>query len=423
MEELDTEIALRQDELGEIKRKLYEAQGAGKRVTVSVIKPLKPSEEGVAFGVFDFGGGTTDMAIGLYRLPTEEEEDAKGWERVVDILDTAGDSDLGGEELVRRMVYEVVKENMNALRGNGAITFERLPGYPHIPGDEEIFARSLIARENSWKLGEKLRPIWEKGNLDNPENPDQVSETFRKAGGNAPNVILNVKVEQLKKILKERIAKGVEKFFVTMGQAFKRENLVPSEFHVVLAGNSARSPLVEECFREKIAEILGGKAQGDDAKKIVLHPPLLPDENNPEAVTLKTGVAIGLLHLLPGEPMGMVMRQRKGGEAPFAFTVGPLRRGKLEPVLKRNANYGEWQHFGKVLEEGVSKFYYSASPLALGGELERSECREGRLKWPVEDSGKNILVKAVAPDKIVFALQKNGAGADQKTEKEITLKQ
>lgn len=264
-----------------------------------------------------------------------------------------------------------------------------------------------------------MRPIWEKGDLDNPENPDQVSETFKMAGSDAPNVILNVNVKGLKKILKARIAKGVEKFFVTMGQAFKRENIIPSKFHVVLAGNSARSPLVRECFSEKIAEILGG----DASNKIILHPPLLPDENNLEGVTLKTGVAIGLLHLLPGEPMGMVMRQRKGGEAPFAFTVGPLRRGKLEPVLKRNASYGEWHVFGKVLEEGVSKFYYSASPLALNGELERSECREGRLKWPVEDAGKTILAKAVAPDKIVFALQQDGASACPETEQEFTLKQ
>ncbi|MDE5833184.1 MAG: hypothetical protein K2H64_09460, partial [Desulfovibrio sp.] len=60
-------------------------------------KIIEPTKEGVAFGVFDFGGGTTDFAIGLYRLPTEEEEEGKGGEKVVDILDNAGDPSLGGE--------------------------------------------------------------------------------------------------------------------------------------------------------------------------------------------------------------------------------------------------------------------------------------------------------------------------------------
>ncbi|MDE5832391.1 MAG: hypothetical protein K2H64_05315, partial [Desulfovibrio sp.] len=112
--------------------------------------------------VFDFGGGTTDFAIGLYRLPTEEEEEVKGWEKVVDILDTAGDPSLGGEELVRLMVYETVKANRDKfLNGGDVIPFERRDIFPHFPGFEELFAGGAIARENSYTLGEKLRHIWE----------------------------------------------------------------------------------------------------------------------------------------------------------------------------------------------------------------------------------------------------------------------
>ena len=46
--------------------------------------------------MFDFGGGTADFAFGLYRTPTDEEADSEGWERVIDILDTSGDENLGG---------------------------------------------------------------------------------------------------------------------------------------------------------------------------------------------------------------------------------------------------------------------------------------------------------------------------------------
>lgn len=208
-----------------------------------------------------------------------------------------------------------------------------------------MFAKSIIARENSRKLGEKLRPIWEKGKLENAEQPGQISETFRDDAGNRrENIALNVDVPALVAMLKRHIAKGVDEFFTTFGQAMNKYDVSTNVFHIVLAGNSSRSPLVMQCFREKMAEVLGKNETGD---KIVLHPPRMPDPANPEAVTLKTGVAIGLLHILPGRSMGMVPRQNTEEEAYFPFTLGPMRNDALKPVLKRNAEYGEWREFGQ----------------------------------------------------------------------------
>lgn len=418
-------------------------------------KNIEPTDEGVAFGVFDFGGGTTDIAIGLYRNASEDEEEAKGWERVVDILDTTGDDTLGGEELTRLMIFEAVKTNRDKLISpDRVIPFERRSIYPHLPGDEELFSSGAIARENSYILGEKLRPVWEgasrgaasrelfdellktlqdinhkKGAANGPANSSAakkdagdkltIEETFATSTGEtAAKVKFEVDVSSLKRILKDRVAVGVEKFFTTFGQAMKREGLKPAVFHIILAGNSSQSPIALECFAEKIQEILNENPTGD---RIILHPPLLPDPANPEAATLKTGVAIGLLNSLPGEATGMINRREKNGETAFPFTLGRLKQGLLRPILKRAATYGQWIEFGKVLDEGVNKFFYSSSPQALSGDLPRDQCREGRLNFGKNMAGKTILVMAKTPHSAAFAIADDKGKADEKTLIEANL--
>ncbi|MDE5832392.1 MAG: hypothetical protein K2H64_05320 [Desulfovibrio sp.] len=199
----------------------------------------------------------------------------------------------------------------------------------------------------------------------------------------------------------------------------KKADLQPKVFHVILAGNSSQSPIVRQCFQEKIDRIMADNPAGD---RIILHAPILPDPANPEAPTLKTGVAIGLLNSLPGEPMGMINRGEKGGETAFPYTVGRLKQGKLSPLLKRGANYVEWTEFGRVLDEGVNKFFYSANPMALTGDLPRDQCREGRLSWGAANAGKTILVKATAPDAVVFALAGKANAPDEKNQIEIKLR-
>lgn len=395
-------------------------------------KLIQPTAEGVAFGVFDFGGGTTDIAVGLYRLASEEEEAEKGWEKVVDILSVSGDEDLGGEELIRLMVFETIKDNLNYLLsgkkdGKEApqdwrpIPFEARETFPHLSGGEEIFDRGVYARENSRKLGEKLRPVWEKGGLlDTGEGADVISETFKDKGGTErPGVALKVNVPALRAMLKARVAQGVDKFFETFSQAFKKAGIFPSVLHIALAGNASQSDLVRECFRERIAELLKDNP-GDD--KIVLHPPLLPDPDNPEGVTLKTGVAIGLAESLPGLSVGMINREEQDGETAFPYTVGAARGGFLKPILKRASPYGQWLEFGRVFDEGVNRFYYSLSPLAMSGRLSKSECMEGRLDWGAFHKGRTIMIKAQSPDTADFALLDQSGKIDEGTIKTCKLK-
>lgn len=391
---------------------------------IELLRPiyLEPTEQGEAFGVFDFGGGTTDFAIGLYRLPTDQEAEEEGWEKVVEILDTSGDRDLGGEHLLDELAFAVVRANMDRLL-DPLIPFARPQNAPHITGGEELFGKSIIARGNTAILRELLRPLWEKGQLDSQGMTGQIEATFKtRAGQEAGNVVLNIDEESLKSLLAERIKSGVDDFFATFAQTFKLNDKRPKTFHIILAGNSCKSPLVMECFRDKAKGILNNAAAGDGGDIIYIHPPRLPDAADPERVTLKTGVAIGLLQTLDGEPCGIVTRHIQDSETPFPYYVGPLAQDRLEPVLQRNAPYGVWQDFSKVFRHGKTRYLYSLSPQAIEGQALRGKnCVEGSINWGPANAGKTIVVKPATPASVIFSLKGADGQIEEGSEKEIAL--
>lgn len=382
---------------------------------------IKATQDGLPFGVFDFGGGTTDFSFGVYRLPTAEEEGDYGWEQVLDILDSSGDENLGGEHLVQQLAFSVIKNNVSVLLENN-IAFTKPVEYEAFSGDELLFSYSGAARTNMAKLCEKLRPVWENGELDNDEaEKGIISETFISSSGEVKaNIPLKIDLEELRQVLAKRIEKGVEAFFTTFRQAFKRHNISPQSLHIVLAGNSCKSPYVQEAFEQKRAAIIKNENSSDN---IIIHKPLLADPEKPESVTLKTGVALGLLKTLDTEPVGIVVRHTSGKETFFNFTVGTLYEGKLKPVILRDTKYHEWKVFGKVFKHGKCKVLYSQSPMAIEGSLERERCTEETIDFGTENFGKIIMIQAISPYEAVLALSSDGQAEniEKNTSYSITL--
>ncbi len=416
---------------------------------------IEPSEDGEAFGVFDFGGGTTDFAFGLYRFATPEENEDEGWENVLDILDVAGDEQLGGEHLLDLAAYEVLRDNAETLLHEG-IPFLCPHGLPPFTGSELLFTESATAQANMVTLREALRPLWEEGRLENADTGTATLNLFSRSGDvSSPELKLDEK--KLCACLRKRIFGGVQAFFSTFRQAFSTHSLLPERLHILLAGNSCRSPLVREIFEEIIGELLSEEQR----ERIVIHRDLLPDaaaeespepslpeqnkgnEEDPEEAendtpaasdadlqpTLKTGVAIGLLYVLPGETTGLVERNRRTGESPFLFTVGLFHADVLHPVLTRNAPYGQWLRLPqKVVRSGITKLGYSSSPLALEQKIRRTQCREVNLEWGAEQFGRRICLRADDPHHVSVALEtpdstgKGAVQADETTLRVIELR-
>ena len=131
----------------------------------------------------------------------------------------------------------------------------------------------------------------------------------------------------------------------------------------------------------------------------------LPDEARPEALTLKTGVALGLLNTIPGEGLGIVHGQAvRDPDSLFRFALGGFRRGRLSPVLTRHSPVGQWQELGTLREDVTLTLGHSASPRALEGGVARGECAEHRLTWPREEAGHPVFVRALSADRAEAAL-------------------
>lgn len=404
---------------------------------------IEPTEEGIAYGVFDFGGGTTDFDFGRYRLPTADEED-EGWEEVFEHYGNAGDAYLGGENLLENMAYLVFRHNIEMCRTK-RIGFVRPLDAEDFPGSEMFLLDSQSASTNSVMLLSYLRPLWEKGTL--PGNNGVLKLSMLNRDGEKINCELTVPVEILKQYLTDRIGQGIQNFFSAMNKAFAGNPKEP--VHVLLAGNSSRSAIVQQLFEavaggvdkepsvaEGASNFLFGSATtlsalireavssqtdafnssqtraqpqpvsrpvADElAPMIVVHQPLVSNPDQPYSPNGKTGVAIGLLRLAPGSPVKVISNiTRDTDEAPFAHYVGRVMRGKFAPGLQQGATYNTWKELG-VPRDGVFNLYHTQSPKAHGGEMLEGDTGlyKYRLSIAGDHQGQRVYAKAIGPHQV-----------------------
>ena len=199
---------------------------------------------------------------------------------------------------------------------------------------------SQSASTNSIMLLSRLRPLWEQGAL--PGNSGVLKLPLLDREGKKIECELTVPVDLLTKYLTDRIGQGIQNFFSAMAKAFAAH---PQErVHVLLAGNSSRSAIVQKLF-ESVAQgpgeqpveaeattstVFGSSATMSELLRmamrtssasvqlsqrdvrpapvsmpvtdsavpaIVVHQPLASNPEQPYSPNGKTGVAIGLLRL------------------------------------------------------------------------------------------------------------------------------
>ena len=377
----------------------------------------KNEEDKVYYGVFDFGGGTTDFDFGIWKY--SEEEDLYDYE--LEHFSAGGERYLGGENILKELAYKVFTDNSSNLR-KSQIQYIRPEWCDELAGEEILVSQTKQARQNSTKVAKELRGIWENTTT---ERVDFISvNLFDSHGEVNAGFKLNVKEDDLKNLIKEKIEKGIKNFFIKMEDAFKGEDV--KEINIFLAGNSCKHPFVEEIFNSYIEK-------KKDKFKINIYDTKMFEKlkdtkkTNP---TAKTGVAFGLIYSRNSGRIKVTSRDEKANisnEINFKFYIGNNRRNKFNCIISPNSNYDEYKFFG-IVKSDIFELYYSTSPEAQTNEMKSSEAKIKRVNlkkdYDDEEERYRIYLKADKSDKLTYAIVKEEKDIETKKfveEGEISL--
>lgn len=377
-------------------------------------------DEKVFYGIFDFGGGTTDFDFGIWREANETE---KRFDYVISHFGAGGDQFLGGENLLELLAFEVFKSNQDKLRENG-IVFLLPPECERFAGSEILINQSQEAKLNVKQLKEKLRPLWEKH-----EGYEKIYEAgvlkvslFDKSGKLKMNFELDVNIDSLEKIIENRIDKGIKNFFEALKLTFNLEDTRKiNNIVIFLAGNSSKSEVVTNLFDKYIKEITSElrKNSDDNDEYFNVFPPLGTkealeiqkklniqiQESDEIRPTGKTGVAYGLLMCRKGSRIKVVHEiKADDNEIKFKYYLGYKKKNSFRVFMDRETSYNVWNNYIDAGEE-IFEVYYTNLPEATTNNLPiTSGVKKIREKINVVREDASIFIRAVSPSEIEYVV-------------------
>lgn len=371
-------------------------------------------EEEVVYGVFDFGGGTTDFDFGVWREPKKGSYDFE-----IEHFYDNGDKYLGGENILQLLAFEIFKaeNNQDTLRENG-VTFILPPECVAYPGSETLIANSQEAELNTRKMMEKCRYFWEH----NGENFVSEEESDKFAGGTLTIELyskdgepksceLNVDLDRLREVISTRIDKGVRNFFESWKVAIKDLKKF-EKFYIFLAGNSSKSAFLSESFKRYLDNI-SLEVEDRNIKDIFeIFPPLGTDEAKAIqeerggslyeeiiAPTGKTGVAYGLIRSRESGKIKVI--KKKSNQ--FKYFIGFERRRKFNLVISRDVELNQWKEF-TTADRGEFELFYTELPEVLSGELSIKNIKKMVCNIDEIDEDKSVFIRAISNTTIEYTV-------------------
>lgn len=317
----------------------------------------------IYYGVFDFGGGTTDFDFGKWEKSANPKFAYK-----MTHFSSGGDKYLGGENLLELLAFEAYAQNFQTLKEKDIVIAK--PNYDRI--NEQRFGsfmqKSREARLNLQTIASNLRPFLE--NLDAhiieaiEENEEFEIEGFEKGskitlfdrnGKDIPEIELKVDCKELLNLLKSKMDDGVANFFAEFSKVMA-ENIDDQcrAFHIFLGGNASKSVLVKQALenaKEKQLKAYKQMASKDDFT-FILYEPLGTEESDKQILeltgkdafevwggyvkpTCKTGVAFGLLESR-NKPNGIEMPSIDANPV-FKYDLGVEKEGKFHAKISRDS--------------------------------------------------------------------------------------
>ena len=409
----------------EILSKLKVISGASEPAAYAVIaleeNKFEPiGDEKIFYGVFDFGGGTTDFDFGVYR---EADKDSR-YDYVIEHFGAGGDKYLGGENLLELIAFELFKANKEKLL-ESKIQFTLPPECEKFAGHETLISSAQEARRNTKELMEKLRPLWE-GKDDGELYKDGILSVnlIDTKGKQIAGFSLDIDKNKILEILEARIKRGVDNFFEALRLAFSNKKVdlgAIKEVNIFLAGNSSKSVFVEKLFNEKIAqeeENLSKEFQKPLEGLYKIYRPLGENDSDFERPNGKTGVAFGLIRSKKGGTI-LVKDHNVGSDINFKYYLGKKKKSKFNTVVSRDAKYGEWIKFIDASESVFEVFYTTQASVTTNSvDISDSGIKKMRIDTGFADENCYIYVRIVSPNKFEYVVAdeegiKNG---DYKTE-------
>ncbi|HRI70479.1 MAG TPA: hypothetical protein PK156_39880, partial [Polyangium sp.] len=300
------------------------------------LEPIIEKFGEMRFAVFDFGGGTLDIACGRFRPATDAEAEEFGGRTVIETLQVSGDDHLGGDYLTHELVWlthqdpkhlpEMETQEVPMMRPQ-TVPPNNLANKPH------LYKRSLAARQNRFRFERELGLEAVKFGPKNP--PKQVAKlaAARLDGSEVQLESLAQDVSSLHAALEghlmARIRDGVKLMKSMLAIApwggdtgapgWKEQGVT-----ILLAGNSSRSAFVEKALAEElgIADLQVWRPGSDKPfQQVVLYETPQRTERGVTivGVTPKSAVALGALKIANHEVH--LVRRAQG----FRYFVGDLR--------------------------------------------------------------------------------------------------
>ncbi|MCM1523274.1 MAG: hypothetical protein NC120_02340 [Ruminococcus sp.] len=395
------------------------------------------------YGIFDFGGGTTDFDFGVCQVSKKRKFDY-----TITNYGAGGDRYLGGENLLAKMAVTVFRGNYAKIAENN-ITFTLPAGCSEFAGATAVVARSREAEANMRHMMERLRPLWE----DTEENRDELErgiicvDLFDKNGELIPRFELEVSEDELIRIIRDSISSGIDNFFASMSLAYSSAGAsVPDRINIMLAGNSCRSRLVPELFREKFEqgkEKLKKALNSDSDIEFVLYPPLGTEEayeimekrgtdphrGSLEHPTGKTGVAFGLIKCRKGGVIERKAMSAKEDEIPFKYFIGSNKRGCFTVLdgdgapmtVSGKPDYNIWYNFTDA-DEDTFEVYYTPLPEAVSNKIPISGVMKKKCRLNIVYEKASVYIRATGPKTLQYvAATENGINFDTYLSKIVTV--
>ena len=401
----------------------------------------------IAYGVFDFGGGTTDFDFGIERKP-------KDGRRRFDLVQfgKGGNPYLGGENLLQLLAYEVYKSNESEMRRHQIQIILPAKGRMQSGLESLVLENGRATNEaytNMRILMEVLRPIWEEteGYLDEFNEGRKTVKLYIEQDGSliGKDIRLTVNVEELRNILEANMFDGVNGFINQMMNTFANRNLTTYPIHIFLAGNSCQSKLLQEIFvkalMEKYNDFLNSNSKRNSNNSILykLYPPLgtkfdihsllnifdtkdekmrlsniLYGENLSISDSLdrvrtgKTGVVFGLLRSRRGGKDIRIINENitNENEITFPYYLGvEYDNHVFRTVIPKSISYDKWEPF-EWADEDRFELHYTSDDRALTDLIPISETESivCKIKKCDIDENKKVFIKRIGIDKIQYCV-------------------